>query len=117
MQPTRQRPISVTIMGVLMVVVGAVGMARYAYAAKPWHSLPTDMVEASLVSLIALVSGVLILRGSNWGRWLTLLWMSFHVVISALHSVQQAVVHGLLLGLFAYLLFRLEARTYFSASG
>jgi hypothetical protein len=67
--------------------------------------------------LTAIVCGVYMLRGSNWARWLTLLWIGYHVVLSAFHSVQEVVVHALLLAVFAYFLFRPKAREYFRAKG
>jgi hypothetical protein len=111
----KPRPIPVTILSLLMLATGAAGFAFHAYSARPWHRFPADMVLACLVSLIAVVCGIFMLRGSNWARWLTLAWIAFHVAISALQSVQQTVVHGLLLLLFAYLLFRPAARAFFSA--
>ncbi|HEX4030995.1 MAG TPA: hypothetical protein VHX20_11565 [Terracidiphilus sp.] len=111
----KPRPIPVTILSLLMLATGAAGFTFHAYSARPWHRFPADMVLACLVSLIAVVCGIFMLRGSNWARWLTLAWIAFHVAISALQSVQQTVVHGLLLLLFAYLLFRPAARAFFSA--
>jgi len=42
-----------------------------------------------------------------------LAWVAFHVGISFFDSLQKVVVHGLILLLIAYFLFRPEARTYF----
>jgi hypothetical protein len=109
----KPRPISVTILSLLMLVTGAAGFAYHFYQAKPWHAFPADLVTACLVSLLAVVCGIFLLRGSNWARWLTLAWMGFHVTLSALNSMQQTIVHGLLLLVFAYVLFRPAARAYF----
>jgi predicted MFS family arabinose efflux permease len=113
----KKRPISVTILSLLMLAVGAGGFIGHAYQGRPWHALPSDMVLACVVSLIAVVCGVWMLRGANWARWLTLAWMAFHVGVSALQSVQQTVVHGVLLAVFVYLLFRRPALEFFGAGG
>jgi len=59
---------------------------------------------------------VFMLRGQNWARWLALLWMATHVVISAFHPMRELVIHSVVFVLIAYLLFRREAREYFSAA-
>lgn len=56
---------------------------------------------------------VFMLQGRNWARRLALAWIAFHVAISFFDSLQKAAVHGLLLVLIAYFLFRPDARTYF----
>jgi hypothetical protein len=53
------------------------------------------------------------LRGHNWARWLILVWIAYHVVLSALHSVSEVVVHGLLFVVIAYVLFRPRVSAYF----
>jgi hypothetical protein len=111
----KRRPISVTILSLLMLVTGAVGFVYHLYLARPWHPFPSDLILVCAVSLIAVACGVWMLRGCNWARWLTLAWMAFHVAISTLNSVQQTVVHGLFLAVFIYLLFRPAARAYFGS--
>jgi hypothetical protein len=111
----KKRPISVMILGVLMLVTGIGGLGYHVYKAASWRPFPEDLVLVCALSIVAAVCGVFLLLGSNWARWLTLAWMAFHVGVSALHSVQQTVVHGLLLAAFAYILFRRPAREYFSA--
>jgi len=108
-----KHPISVTILSLLMLVTGVLGFVHHAYEARPWHTLPADAIAACLVSLVAVICGVWMLRGANWARWLTLAWMAFHVGLSALKSVQETIVHGVLLALFIYLLFRRPAREFF----
>jgi hypothetical protein len=55
------------------------------------------------------------LQARNWARWLALAWMAFHVILSVGHPPQELIVHTVILLLFAYLLFRPEARAYFGA--
>jgi hypothetical protein len=74
-----------------------------------------EVVWITVLGAAAVVAGVFMLRGQNWARWLALLWMATHVVISAIHLMQGLLIHSLLLLLIAYFLFRREARKYFRA--
>jgi len=57
------------------------------------------------------------LRGLNWARWLLLVWIAYHVLISAFHSLSQLITHGLLLAGVAYLLFRPAVSAHFRGAG
>lgn len=110
----KKRPISVTILGVLMLATGVGGLGYHLYKAASWYPLPEDLILVCIMSIAAAACGVFLLLGSNWARWLALAWMAFHVGVSALHSVQQTAVHCALLAAFVYLLFRPAARAYFA---
>jgi CHASE2 domain-containing sensor protein len=112
-----KRPIPVIVIGCLYVATGAIGLASHLIAFKPQHPFQYDIVWISLVSLIAIVCGIYMLRGSNWARWLGLAWMAFHVILSVFHSRSELVVHSLLFVAFAYFLFRPPATQYFRAAG
>src|SRR5579864_1331203 len=62
---------------------------------------------------LAVVGGAFLLYGFNWGRWLLVLWMGCHVVISALHSPRQLLMHTLLFAVILYSLFHPQASAYF----
>jgi hypothetical protein len=89
------------------------GLAFHATDFKLSRALPSELVWISLVRIIAIVSGVFMLRGSNWARWLALAWIAFHVAISFLDSWQKVAVHALIFALFAYFLLRPEVSAYF----
>ena len=108
-----KRPISVTIIGWVYILVGAIGFAYHFPEFKAQYPFQYDIVWVELLRLTAIVCGVYILRAHNWARWLALAWVAFHVGISFFDSLQKVVVHGLILLLIAYFLFRPEARTYF----
>jgi hypothetical protein len=110
----KKRPLSVIVIGCLYVVTGAIGLVSYLSQFKLQQPFPYDIVWASLVSAIAIVSGVYLLRSSNWARWLAMAWIAFHVVLSVFHSRYELAIHSLLFAAFAYLLFRPEANQYFS---
>jgi hypothetical protein len=109
-----QRPITITILGWLYVAAGTIGLLYHLVDFRT-HAFHSEDVWIAFVRLLAIIAGVFMLRGANWARWLALAWIAFHVVIGALHSVQQGIVHALYLVLFAYFLFRQDARSYFRA--
>jgi predicted cobalt transporter CbtA len=109
------RPLSITVLSCVFAAAGAIGLAYHLIEFKAQHPFHYDIVWVSLVRLAAIVCGVFMLRGSNWARWLTLVWIAFHVVLSAFHSLQELVVHGLLFAVFTYFLFRPQATEYFHA--
>ncbi len=104
-QPIKRRPLSVTIVGGIFLATGILGSALHATELKGTGSAGYDALWALLISLVAIVCGVYLLRRSDWARWLAVVWLAFHVILS-LHSRQALLVHSGLLALFAYLLFR-----------
>ena len=66
-----------------------------------------------MIGLVLVVCGIFVLLGQGWVRWLALVWMAGHVVISFFGSRQQVIVHFLLFAMITYGLFREDARTYF----
>jgi hypothetical protein len=110
-----KRPFSVTILSLILLAAGLIGLIYHLTEFKASHPFASDIIWISLVRLIAVVSGVFMLRGSSWGRWLAIVWLAFHVVLSAFHSWTQLAVHVLFLTVFAYFLFRPQATAYFHA--
>jgi hypothetical protein len=105
-----KRPISVTILAGVYLVVGAVG---FAYHFRGLLSLQQDSVWAELTEFLAIVCGAFMLRGHNWARWLALAWIVFHVVLSAFHSFRELAIHALFCAVIAWILFRPQAARYF----
>jgi hypothetical protein len=79
------------------------------------HPFEYDIVGIGIVEMTAIISGAYMLRGSNWARWLAILWIGFHVAISAFHPLRELVIHSLLFLVFAYFLFRSRSNEYFRA--
>ena len=106
-----RRPLSVTLISWIFIAMGMIALG--------YHLMPQHIHEAksllgiSVVRVIPIVSGIAMLRGFNWGRWVIVLWLAYHVVLSAFHSASQVAVHGLLLALVTYFLFRSRATAYF----
>ncbi len=65
------------------------------------------------LEIIAIVGGVFLLKGRNWARWLMLVWVAFHVGVSAFHSVSAAAAHLVLLVAIGYFLLTPPDSRYF----
>ena len=109
----KKRPLSITIISWLFVGAGIIGLAYHATEFKADRPFQYDVLWVCLVRFVAILCGVFILRGSNWARWLLLVWIAFHVVLSAFHSLTELAVHSLLLAVIGYFLFRPQASAYF----
>jgi small basic protein len=113
---TATRPLPVTLIGCLYIVVGIAGAAVHLVNQRGFAS---DLLLAVLVNLAALIGGVWMLRQQNWARWLAIAWMAFHVILSIFHSPGELMMHALFLAVIAFFLFRPRANAYFrlAASG
>jgi len=116
----KKRPIAVTIVSVLFVIVGLGGMIRgvWTFLAGPGGGITGHaLMDVSLVevtSLAALVSGLFMWRRANWARWLCLAWMAFHVVISLGHDWMRLIMHVAWLVVLTVVLFWPSANVYFT---
>jgi len=108
-----KRPILVTILAYLLIVMGVVGIAYHfgEFRSTP----PSEYLSVLFVRLLAIVCGVFLLRGNGWARWLVMAWIAFHVVVSYFHSIQEAAMHAVILVAFAVVLFYPAASRYFGA--
>ena len=76
-----KRPWAVTVVGLLMMAAGAFGMTRgFLYARKLWPP-EQDLIWIVIVDGIGIACGVFLLRGRNWARWLTLVWVGAHAAV------------------------------------
>jgi uncharacterized membrane protein len=107
-----KRPIPVTILGLLFIVVGLIGLV-YHLSQRP---LDRWVALISLIRVVAVVGGVFLLKGRNWARWLMLGWLGFHVGVSAFHSLSDCIAHAALLLVVAYFLLTPPDSQYFQAS-
>jgi len=72
-----------------------------------------DVMWVFGTQVLAIVAGVFLLRGHNWARWLLVAWLGFHVGLSAMHPGHELLVHGVIMGLLVYFLFRAPAEKFF----
>jgi len=109
----KKRPRSVVLVSCLFIATGIIGVAYHASDLKTQDPVQSDLILVLFVRLLAVVGGVFALRGANWARWLLLVWMAYHVGISALHSASELAVHALILVGVSYVLLRPDASGYF----
>ena len=106
-----RRPIAVTILAYLLIVMGAIGIAYHFGEFK--STPPSEYLLVLFVRLLAIVCGVFLLRGKSWARWLAMAWIAFHVVVSYFHSMREVAMHAVILVVFAVVLFMPAANRYF----
>jgi hypothetical protein len=108
-----KRPLSVTIISFVLIATGALGLIVHLTDLRAQHPFQYDIIWISLVRLAAIVCGMYMLRASDWARWLSLVWIAFHVILSFFHSRFELALHILVFAAFAYFLFRPRASEYF----
>ncbi len=108
-----KRPLSITVIGWLFVATGVIGLGYHATEFPADRPFQYDVVWVCLVRLLAIFCGAFMLRGSNWARWGFFVWIAYHVILSALHSLSELVMHSVLLAVVGYFLFRPQASAYF----
>src|SRR5271168_3906321 len=104
-----KRPLQVTILGWLFIVVGIVSTSDHLLQGP----LDRWTIPIVLVGIIAIVAGGFLLRGARWARWLLLAWLAFHVIVSALNSLSDAMPHFVLLLVVGYFLLGPPTSKYF----
>ncbi len=107
-----KRPVFVTVVACLYIAVGAMGFIAHGWEGWARGDIHWDTLSIEFVELVAVGSGIFLLRGRNWARWLALAWMAFHVAIS-LPELRQAAVHSVFRALIAWALFCPPAMRYF----
>jgi len=111
---SRKRPLAVIIIGWLFIATGSFGLVYHLTELR--HPFHNDLIWVLPLRLLAIIGGVFMLLGKNWARWLTLIWLAYHVILSAFHSRSELVIHSLLFVVIAYFLFRPQAVEYFLGS-
>jgi hypothetical protein len=115
-----KRPIPLIIVSVAFIAIGVGGLFKGVWpvvkggTAIGSHEL-TDSVLVTVSGILALLSGVFMLRGANWARWLCVVWMALHVVLSFFHSPIELAIHSAMLVILVLVLFWGRTSTYFHA--
>ena len=107
-----KRPFAITVLSWLFIALGLVSLGMdVRYVTQ--HGWGLDEALIFPVHGLAVVAGAFMLRGADCARWLTVLWVAFHVVITALNAWQNVAFHAILFVGITYLLFRADARVWF----
>ena len=116
-----KRPLSITIISWLFIALGIfsllVGLLPIGQITAAHHIAElTSHWYVHVSRIAAAVSGIGMLYGFNWARWLLVAWLLFHIVVGGLHSTAQLGTHLLLFLIVMYFLFRPAASAYFRSS-
>ena len=107
-----KRPIPVTILALLFIAAGVVGLAYHLSQDR----LDRWAVLIFSIRILAIVGGIFLLKGRNWARWLMIGWVGFHVGVSAFKSLSDCIAHAVLFVAVAYFLLTPPDSKYFQAS-
>ena len=117
-----RRPLMVTLAAWVFIVVGAGGILKDVLPllgpgrASAWAGLmaegPAGLSFIWPVRAVAVVGGVLVLRGRGWARGLLAAWMVFHVGISLFHSAAETAAHVAIFAVLSWALFHPAATRY-----
>jgi len=113
-----QRPRAVTIISWLFIIFGSIALLSglWPYVRMTGPQLIVDLKTHWMVHLsriLQIIGGVFMLYGRNWARCLIVVWILFHIVISALHSLSFLLMHVVIFSIILYFLFRPDANAYF----
>ena len=115
----RARPFSITIISWIFILAGCIALVSglwpmvNATAAQRVADFQKHWI-VHLSRLTQIVGGVFLLLGHNWARWLLVVWMAAHIVISALHSIPILLFHVAIFSVIFFFLFRRPASAFFS---
>ena len=120
-----KRPTSVTIVGWILIIMSVFSLvgATLSFNSPMTRELmslsavpiPVQYVLAYVGLLLTMLSGIMILKGRNWGRWLYVGWTLFGSLFGLLTSpMKTAMIPGIVIFLiFTFILFRPRANAYF----
>ena len=108
-----KRPILLILVSLLFIVVGIGSLSAGVWPIIPTRAVRLDSVIVTVSGLTAILSGVFMLRGTNWARWLCIAWLGFHLVVSFWHNTAELAVHTLFLAVIAFILFWTSAAGWF----
>jgi hypothetical protein len=118
-----RRPLSITVISWIFIAAGGIALVGSlrplvdASAAQRLGGSQFELWVIPLIQMLSLISGVFMLSGVNWARWLLVVWVGYHVILSALHSLLEVSVHSLLFAVVLYFVFRPQASAYFRSRG
>jgi hypothetical protein len=96
----------------MFIVAGISGLVYHAGEFNAEHPFESEVLLAFAVRLLAILGGILLLRGSNAARWGLVVWLGYHVILSVFHAPLELLMHALLFAAVAYFLFRPKASAY-----
>lgn len=108
------RPIPVVIVSALFILTGILGIATHINDFRNPNIGSLELVWALVVRLLAVVCGILLLNKIKWARWLAIIWLLYHIAISAFNSAGETISHIVILIVVHILLFLPISVAYFN---
>jgi hypothetical protein len=109
-----KRPIPVLIVAALYLLVGVIGFVRHFPELTAGHR---DAIGIEVTEIVAVIAAVGLLLRRNWGRWLAMAWIVFHVGLSLFHPLPELLMHVAACVLIAWLLFQPATAHWFKEAG
>jgi hypothetical protein len=103
-----KRPLSITIISWIFILVGVVALAYHLT-----HPKEDYILWILFVRFLALVCGVCMMLRQNWARWLSAAWLAYHVSLSVHHKTSELIIHALLFIVIVFFHFRRSSSAYF----
>jgi hypothetical protein len=126
----RTRPTSITVVAWILILMGGISLitttltidtvmnnpAARELISKSAIPVPVQYAMTYVVLLVMLVSGLAMLKGQNWGRWLYVIGTALGFLIGIMTSpVKEAMIPGFVVFVVVtFFLFRPNANKYFS---
>jgi hypothetical protein len=126
----RTRPTSITVIAWILILMGGISAvtmtlmidtvmnnpAARELISKSLIPVPLQYAMSYVTFLVMVVSGVAMLKGQNWGRWLYVVGTALGFVIGIMTSpLKEAMIPGFVVFVVvAFFLFRPKANKYFS---
>ena len=114
-----KRPLSITIISWIFIVFGAASFLAILLPLTSSATVqritgrPFEFGLMAVARILTVFIGVFMLYGFNWARWLLVVWVGGHIILSAFHSLFEVLMHSLLFTVLLYFVFRPQASAYF----
>ena len=109
----KYRPLPVIIVSALFILTGCVGFASSIKDFLEPNDKLYQLVWILFVRILAVGCGLLLLFRISWARWLAIVWLAYHIGISALNSIPEMIAHIVFLIMVSVLLFLPVSSMYF----
>ena len=110
----KNRPLSIILISGLFIAAGVIGIIYHASELKDLATPDVSLVF--FVRMLAIIGGIFTLRGANWARWLLVVWILYHVILSFFHTSAELIMHVALSIVVVISLFHAKANYYFKKS-
>ncbi|MFC1551584.1 hypothetical protein ACFL6P_03355 [Candidatus Latescibacterota bacterium] len=123
----KKRPTSITVVAWFLIVIGAISLIPTTITLMSQNPMIEEMMSKSPIPIpiqhvlsyagliVSIVSGIAILQGENWGRFLYFIWSVITIVIGIFTSPNILfMIPGLVIfAVLAFILFLSKASDYF----